>query len=764
MNKLLPHESAELHVSGEAIYTDDLPELAGTLHCALGLSQRAHANIISMDLSAVRSSPGVVDVMIAADIPGRNDCGPIIHDDPILADGLVQCVGQPVFAVIADSYDAARRAAQKVNVEYEDLPAIRTPKEALLKKSFVVPPIHRQTGEPDKKLATAPHRLKGEMDIGGQEQFYLEGQISYAIPKERGSIHLYCSTQHPTEMQHLVAEALALTSSQVTVEVRRMGGGFGGKESQSAMFACIASIAAHRLQQPIKLRLDRDDDFMATGKRHCFYYDYDIGYDNEGRILAAKITLVSRAGYSTDLSPPVVTRALCHFDNAYYLGDVSISAMCGKTNTQSNTAFRGFGGPQGAIAIEYFIDDIARNLGKDPLDVRKLNFYGINERNTTPYAQVIKDNIIHELVDELEQSSDYRQRKDKIREFNLQSPILKKGIALTPVKFGISFNVVHFNQAGALVHIYTDGSILVNHGGTEMGQGLHTKVVQVVAHTLGVSSNTVSATATVTDKIPNTSATAASTGTDLNGKAAEDAALQIKARLAAFAAEIFGGSADDIQFTNDTVSADGQSMAFSDLVQQAYVARVQLWSDGFYATPGINWDRETLSGSPFQYFAYGASVSEVIIDTLTGEWKLLQTDLLHDVGNSINEVIDIGQVEGGFIQGMGWLTLEELHWNDSGRLMTHAPSTYKIPAVNDCPLKFNTRLYKNQNRADTIMRSKAAGEPPLLLAFSVLFAIRDAIASLGDYRINPPLEAPATPEKILSAVMTVQQQADSARA
>ena len=382
---MLPHESAELHVSGEAIYTDDLPELAGTLHCALGLSQRAHANIASMDISAVRSSPGVVDVITAADIPGRNDCGPIIHDDPILADGLVQCVGQPIFAVIAVSYDAARRAVQKANIEYDDLLAIRTPKEALQKQSFVVPPMHRQMGAPDQKLDSAPHRLKGEMDIGGQEQFYLEGQISYAIPKERGCIHLYCSTQHPTEMQHLVAEALALASNQVTVEVRRMGGGFGGKESQSAMFACIASIAAHRLQQPVKLRLDRDDDFMATGKRHCFYYDYDIGYDNDGRILAAKISMVSRAGYSTDLSPPVVTRALCHFDNAYYLSDVSISAMCGKTNTQSNTAFRGFGGPQGAIAIEYIIDDIARDLGKDPLDVRKLNFYGINERNTTPY-------------------------------------------------------------------------------------------------------------------------------------------------------------------------------------------------------------------------------------------------------------------------------------------------------------------------------------------------------------------------------------------
>ena len=753
----IAHESAELHVSGEATYTDDIPELAGTLYGALGLSEKAHARIASIDFTEVIAAPGVVAVLDADAIPGKNDCGPIIADDPILADGLVQCIGQPLFAVIAESYDAARRAVRKARVEYHGLPAVLTPQEAKNQQSYVVPPMQLSRGAPAQKLASALHRLRGELLVGGQEQFYLEGQISYAVPKEQKGMHVYCSTQHPSEMQHLVARALNLQSNQVSVEVRRMGGGFGGKESQSALFACVAATAAQKLNRPVKLRLDRDDDFMATGKRHCFFYEYEVGYDDDGKILAAKVEMVSRAGYSTDLSPPVATRAVCHFDNAYYLSDVEIIALCGKTNTQSNTAFRGFGGPQGAIAIEYIIDNIAREIGKDPLDVRKLNFYGKQEeRNVTPYGQSIADNVIHELVDELETESQYRSRRQAIRAFNRTSPVLKKGIALTPVKFGISFNVVHFNQAGALVHIYTDGSILVNHGGTEMGQGLHTKVSQVVAHELGVNFDRVRATATATDKIANTSATAASTGADLNAKAAEDAARQIKTRLAEFAAAQLGGNADEVTFADDKVTVNGKAVAFGDLIQQAYHARVQLWSDGFYATPKLSWDRDTLTGRPFYYYAYGAAVSEVIIDTLTGEWKLLRADLLHDAGNSINPAIDIGQVEGGFIQGMGWLTLEELHWNADGRLMTHAPSTYKIPAVNDCPTEFHTRLFNNQNHENTILRSKAVGEPPLLLSFSVLFAIRDAIASVADYQVNPPLNAPATPEAILNAVMALQ--------
>ena len=757
-----PHESAHLHVAGEACYVDDIPEIAGTVHAALGLSEKAHARIRSLDLDAVRAVPGVVAVLTAADIPGPNDCGPIIHDDPILADGLVQYVGQPMFVVVAETNDVARRAARLAKVDYEVLPAVLTPQEAKRQKSYVLPPMHLQRGDPGTAMAAAPRRLAGEMYVGGQEQFYLEGQISYAVPKEDGCLHLYCSTQHPTEMQHVVAHALDLVANQVTVEMRRMGGGFGGKESQSALFACVAAVAAQRLRRPVKIRVDRDDDFMITGKRHCFHYEYEVGFGDDGVIRAATVEMAARAGFSADLSGPVCTRAVCHFDNAYFLPDVDILALAGKTNTQSNTAFRGFGGPQGAIAIEYILDNVARELGRDPLDVRKANFYGTTDRNVTPYGMQVEDNVIRELVAELEESSEYRERRRATRTFNESSPVLKKGIALTPVKFGISFNVVHYNQAGALVHVYTDGSVLVSHGGTEMGQGLNTKVAQVVAHELGVSLAHVRSTAADTSKVANTSATAASTGSDLNGKAGQDAARQIRQRLAEFAAATFGGRAEDVAFAADAVTVGGKAIAFPDLVQQAYRARVQLWSDGFYATPKLHWDARTMSGRPFFYFAYGAAVSEVIVDTLTGEFKLLRADLLHDAGDSINPAIDIGQVEGAFIQGMGWLTTEELWWNKDGVLMTHAPSTYKIPSVNDCPADFRTKLYQNSNVEDTIHRSKATGEPPLLLPFSVLFAIRDAIASLGAYRVHPPLDAPATGESILKAINAVRAAAPEA--
>ncbi len=748
----VPHESAALHVAGEASYVDDIAELAGTCYIALGLSQQAHASIKSIDLDAVESAPGVVAVLTAADIPGKNDCGPIIDDDPILADGLVQYVGQPIFAVVADSQTAARKAAKLAKIDYETLPAVLDIASGKQQQSWVLPPMQLRRGDADSAITQAQHKMKGEFCVGGQEQFYLEGQISYVAPKEDGCLHLWCSTQHPTEMQHVVAHALGIDFNQVLVEMRRMGGGFGGKESQSAIFACIASIAAHRLQRPVKLRLDRDDDMMITGKRHGFDFAYEVGYDQDGLIRGAKIDMAAQAGFSADLTGPVVTRAVCHFDNAYYLGDVAIDAYSVKTNTQSNTAFRGFGGPQGALAIEYIIDSIARELGKEPQQVRKLNFYDNDFRNTTPYGQIVEDNVIHELVAELEQSSDYYARREAVTAFNRDSPVLRKGLAITPVKFGISFNVVHFNQAGALVHVYTDGSVLVNHGGTEMGQGLHTKVSQVVALELGIDMTQVRATANDTSKVANTSATAASTGSDLNGKAAQDAARQIRDRLTQFAAERFGGEAAEVVFQAGVVHCAGQAITFPELVQQAYENRVQLWSDGFYKTPGLNWDRDKMQGSPFYYFSYGAAVSEVVIDTLTGEFKLLQADILHDAGNSINPAIDIGQVEGAYIQGMGWLTSEELCWNEQGRLTTHAPSTYKIPTITDCPVKFDTRLYKNQNVKDTILRSKAVGEPPLLLPFSVFFAIRDAIASLADNRINPTLRAPATPEAILDAI------------
>ncbi len=761
------HESAVLHVLGEATYTDDVPELRGTLHAALGLSQKAHANIKSIDLDPVRRATGVVAVYTAASIPGTNDCGPIIHDDPILADALVQYVGQPIFIVVADSHDNARRAARLAVIDYEELPAILTPQAAKAAQSFVLPPMRLRRGDYETAFKAAPHVVKGEFYVGGQEQFYLEGQISYAIPKEDKTMLVLCSTQHPSEMQHIVAHALGVHSHSVVVECRRMGGGFGGKESQSGMWAACASIAAAKLKRPVKLRADRDDDMIVTGKRHCFHYDYQVGYDDTGRIVAAKVEMVSRAGFSADLSGPVATRAVCHFDNAYYLSDVDILALCGKTNTQSNTAFRGFGGPQGAIAIEYIVDEIARNLGMDALDVRKRNLYGRNDeegRNVTQYGQKVADNVIHELIAELEQSSEYRRRRAEINAYNAKSAVLKKGLALTPVKFGIAFNLTHLNQAGALVHVYVDGSILVNHGGTEMGQGINTKVAQVVAHELGVDLSHVRVTAADTSKVANTSATAASTGADLNGKAAQDAARQIKERLAALAATLFGGRADEVRFAADEVSLSGQKIAFAALVQKAYMARIQLWSDGFYATPGLHWDAKSMTGNPFYYFAYAAAAAEVVVDTLTGEWRLLRADALYDAGQSLNPAIDVGQVEGAFIQGMGWLTTEELWWNKAGKLMTHAPSTYKIPGISDCPNDFRVRLFKNRNASDSIHRSKAVGEPPLLLPFSVFYAIRDAVSAAGDHKVNPPLNAPATSEAILKAVDAVQAAVQTASA
>jgi xanthine dehydrogenase large subunit len=751
-----PHESAELHVLGQATYTDDIPELQCTLHAALGLSAKPHARITAMDFAPVRACAGVVAVYTVADIPGVNDCGPIIHDDPILAAGEVLYVGQPIFIVVADTHDNARRAARKAVISYEELPAILTPQEAKAAQSYVLPPMRLQRGDSQAAFERAPHVVRGQLYVGGQEQFYLEGQIAYAVPKEDSAMLVQCSTQHPSEMQHVVAHALGLHSHKVQVECRRMGGGFGGKESQSALWAACAAIAAQHLRRPVKLRADRDDDMLVTGKRHCFYYEYEVGYDDDGRILAARVDMTSRAGFSADLSGPVATRAVCHFDNAYYLSDVDIRAACGKTNTQSNTAFRGFGGPQGAIAIEYVIDEIARTLGRDALDIRKLNFYGKAERNVTPYGQEIVDNVIHELVAELEESSEYRSRRTAVNAYNLASPVLKKGLALTPVKFGIAFNVTHLNQAGALVHVYVDGSVLVNHGGTEMGQGINTKVNQVVAHELGLDLDHVRCTATDTSKVANTSATAASTGADLNGKAAQDAARQIRERLAAHAAKLFGGDAADVEFFGNAVHVNGQSVPFAELVQKAYLARVQLWSDGFYATPHLHWDPKTMNGHPFSYYAYGAAVSEVVIDTLTGEWKLLRADALYDAGQSLNPAIDIGQVEGAFIQGMGWLTTEELWWNPAGKLMTHAPSTYKIPAVSDCPEDFRVKLFDNRNVEDSIHRSKAVGEPPLLLPFSVFFAIRDAVSSVGGHKVNPPLNAPATSEEILRAIAAVE--------
>ncbi|MFX1672947.1 xanthine dehydrogenase molybdopterin binding subunit [Paraburkholderia sp. A2WS-5] len=753
----LPHESADLHVSGEARYTDDIPELHGTLHAALGLSRHAHARIVALDLARVRAMPGVVVVLSAADIPGENNCGPVLHDDPVLAQDEVQYLGQPVFAVIATSHQLARRAAALAAsddvVRYAPLEAVLDIAEAKARQQYVLPPLRLTRGEPAARIAAAPHRIAGTFAVGGQEQFYLEGQVAYALPEEQDGMLVYSSTQHPSEMQQLIAHLIGWPAHRVMCECRRMGGGFGGKESQSALFACVAALAAYKLRRPVKLRADRDDDFLITGKRHDALYEYEAGYDDAGRLLGARVEIALRAGYSADLSGAVATRAVCHFDNAYYLSDVEIVALCCKTNTQSNTAFRGFGGPQGALVMEVMLDGIARALGRDPLDVRRANYYGIGERDVTPYGQRVADNVLAPLTEQLLASSQYAARRAALAAFNRTSPVLKRGIALTPVKFGISFNVPHLNQAGALVHVYRDGSVLVNHGGTEMGQGLNTKVAQVVAGVFGLPLAQLRVSATDTSKVANTSATAASTGSDLNGKAAEDAALAIRTRLATLAATQYGGAPENVAFEDGLVRVNGKAIAFAEFVETAYLKRVQLWSDGFYATPTVHWDARTLTGHPFYYFAYGAAVSEVVVDTLTGEWKLVRADLLHDAGQSINPAIDIGQVEGGFIQGMGWLTSEELWWNRDGKLMTHAPSTYKIPAISDTPAAFHVQLYRNENAEPTVFRSKAVGEPPLLLPFSVLLAIREAIgAAVPEAREAAPLNAPATPEAILHAI------------
>ena len=754
---VLRHESAHLHVSGRAVYCDDLPLPANALHAVFGLSPIAHGHVRSADLTQVLSAPGVVAVATAADIPGDNNYGGIIPDDPIFAEGLVQYAGQPMFAVAASSHLAARKAAQRAQFEFERLPAILDIRSALAANSHVMPTQTLVRGSPHQQLAVAAHRLNGTVVIGGQDHLYLEGQIAIAIPQEDGVMLVHSSTQHPTEVQHVVAHALGRSLQDVTVQCRRMGGGFGGKESQAALIAAAAAVLANKTGRPVKLRLDRAADMLMTGKRHDFLADYDVGFDAEGRITALTVMLASRCGYSADLSGPVNDRAVCHIDNAYFLEHVEIVSHRCKTHTVSNTAFRGFGGPQGMMVIEQIIEDIARTLGRDALAVRRANYYGLHTRNVTPYGMTVEDNVLHTITDQLEASSDYRRRRRAIAEWNAANPVIKRGLALTPVKFGISFNATFYNQAGALLHVYKDGSVRINHGGTEMGQGLHTKIVQIVAEELGLPVSAIRVTATDTGTVPNTSATAASSGSDLNGKAAQAAARTIRERLLNFACTTYRVTRSDIRFDQGSVQIGAERIRFGDLATQAYLARVQLSATGFYRTPKIHWDRTTFSGRPFFYFAYGAAVAEVAIDTLTGETRLLRADILHDVGRSLNPALDRGQIEGGFLQGVGWLTTEELWWNANGELKTHAPSTYKIPTARDWAQDTRVALLAQEpNREDTIHRSKAVGEPPLMLAISVLHAIRDAVAACGDGSVLPNLPSPATPEAVLKAVMAVR--------
>lgn len=788
VGKSITHESAHLHVSGKANYVDDIAEVEGTLYAGLGLAEIAHGKIINMDLSAVWQAEGVVSVLTGTELL-HNNCGPVVADEPIIATDTVSFFGQVIFVVVAKTYQQAQQASRLAKVTYEALEPILTIEQAIARQSWILPPVQLTAGDANAKLAVAPYRLQGMAQVGGQEHFYLEGQICYAYPKEEDMLQVLCSTQHPTEMQLLISEAVGYGMHQVSVEVRRMGGGFGGKESQSAQWACITAILSVKLKRPVKLRLDRDTDMIVTGKRHGFAYQWDVGFDEQGMILGLYIQLASNCGSSTDLSGPVNDRAICHVDNGYYLDAVTIDSLRCKTNTVSNTAFRGFGGPQGMFPIEYLMDDIGYALDIDPLIIRQRNFYtamseqagidfsaeNIDEiapRSRTPYGTYVKDNILPDLVSKLAEHCDYFTRRETIKSFNEQSPIIKKGLALTPVKFGISFNATLFNQAGALVHIYTDGTILVNHGGTEMGQGLYSKIRQIVAHEFSLDLSKIRLSATDTAKVPNTSATAASSGTDLNGKAAQAACINIRNRLQTFAAELANTKPNQVQFKDGYIYASGQSWQFAEFIKLAYQARIQLWDSGFYKTPDIHWNPVLRYGRPFFYFAYGAAASEVAIDTLTGESKVLRVDILHDVGNSINPAIDIGQIEGGFIQGMGWLTSEELYWVPEGRkqghLFTHAPSTYKIPTATDMPKIFNVNLYDNQNLENTIHRSKAVGEPPFMLALSVFSALRDAVSAnittpilQNGIKVKPFLSAPATPEAILQAIVNAKQLVNS---
>ncbi len=777
MGKPLPHDAAPLHVTGQARYVDDIPLPVNTLHLAFGLSACAHGAITAMDLAAVRAAPGVVAVLDAAALPDMPDCSPSTHDEPLLAVGTVHYIGQPVFLVVADSHLAARKAARLGQITCTERPALLTVDDALAANSrFENGPIVWAKGDASAEITKARHVIEGQFEVGGQEHFYLEGQIAACLPQEGGDMLVYSSTQHPSEIQHKVAHALHLPMHAVRVEVRRMGGGFGGKESQGNALAVACAIAARATGRPCKMRYDRDDDMMITGKRHDLKIKYRAGVDDLGRILGLEFTHLIRCGWAQDLSLPVADRAMLHADNCYHLPAIRIESHRLKTNTQSATAYRGFGGPQGMVGIERVMDHIAHTVGVDPLQVRRANFYRANGASgpgtghrfggphspvnaapqTTPYHMPVEDFIGHELVAELERTSDYQSRRRAIAAWNASSPILKKGIALTPVKFGISFTLTWLNQAGALVHVYQDGSIHLNHGGTEMGQGLFQKVAQVAAGVFGVPAEKVKITATDTAKVPNTSATAASSGADLNGMAAKAACETIRDRMAAFIADKHGVKPDTVRFEGGTVRLAGEVFSFDQVAAWAYQARISLSSTGFYATPKIVWDRVKGSGRPFLYFAYGAAVTEVVIDTLTGENRILRADLLHDTGTSLNPALDIGQIEGAYVQGAGWLTTEELVWNSKGMLTTHAPSTYKIPACSDRPPVFNVALWGKPNREDTVGKSKAVGEPPFMLGISAFYALSDAIAACGDGSVYPALDGPATAERVLAAVQRVR--------
>ena len=748
-----PHESGIKHVSGRAYYTDDIPEPLETLYGAIGWSKKAHAIIKKINLDEVVKSAGVIAVVTGKDIVGRNDVGPVYDGDPIFPKK-AEYYGQPLFAVAAKTTELARKAVLKAKISYKTLKPIITIQNALKKKSFVLKEKIIKKGEALKAIENSVNRLKGNFTTGSQEHFALEGQTAFVIPEEDNDFKVFSSTQHPSETQQIIAKMLNQKSNTITVETRRIGGGFGGKETQSFIFAAICTLLAKKTKHPVKLRMDRDDDIIITGKRHDFYSEYEVGFDELGVIKGLKLKLASRCGISPDLSEAINERALLHIDNAYYLENVLVENYLCKTNTASNTAFRGFGGNQGMMAIENIIDHIATSLKKDSAEIRRRNFYQKKKKNITHYNMKIEDNVIQEIFDQLIKSSNYKSRQLSIKKFNKGNKYIKKGIALTPVKFGISFTTWHLNQAGALVHIYcNDGSVHVNTGAIEMGQGTYTKIAQLAANAFGLPFNKIKVSATRTDKVPNTSASAASSTTDLNGAAALNAISKIKQNLASFVKRKYKIKNGEAVYENGMIKFKGKSFKFNTLIKEAYLNRVSLSSSGFYTTPKIYFDKKTFKGRPFLYFCYGAAVSEVVIDTLTGENKIIRADILHDAGKAINPAIELGQIEGGFVQGAGWLTMEEVKWKSNGQLTTHSPSTYKIPAASDMPEKFNVEIFKKgKNNENVINKSKTTGEPPLMNAMSVFFAIKNAIASIGNYNITPILDAPATPEKILMSI------------
>jgi len=750
----IPHESGKKHVSGYANYTDDIVEPEGTIYGAIGWAKKSHALIKNMDLNEVIKSEGVISVITHNDIPGRNDVGAVYDGDPIFPSKKVEYYGQPLFAVAAKSTELARKAVLKAKIIYKTLKPIITIQDALKKKSFVLKGQTIKRGNPLEKIKEAANYLKNNFTLGSQEHFYLEGQVALVIPQEDNDFKVFSSTQHPSETQQIIAKMLNQKSNSINVVVRRIGGGFGGKETQSFMFAAICTLLANKTKRPVKLRMDRDDDIIITGKRHDFYSEYEVGYNGFGIIEGLKIKLAARCGMSPDLSGAINTRALLHLDNAYYLPNLLVDNYLCKTNTCSSTAFRGFGGNQGMMVIENIIDNISRCLNKDPAEIRIRNFYQKDRKNITHYGMKIEDNIINEIFNKLIKSSNYKSRVIEIKKFNSKNKYLKKGIAATPVKFGISFTTRHLNQAGALVHIYcNDGSVHLNTGAIEMGQGSYTKIAQLVAKELGLPFNKVKVSAAQTDKVPNTSASAASSTTDLNGAAALNAVHKIKKNLATFVKRKYKLKNTHAIYENGLIKFRGKSFRFNSLIKDAYLNRVSLSSSGFYSTPKIYFDKNTFSGRPFLYFCYGAAVSEVIIDTLTGENKILKVDVLHDAGKAINPAIELGQIEGGFVQGAGWLTIEEVNWKSNGQITTHSPSTYKIPAVNDMPKKFNVKIYKEgKNKENVVNKSKTTGEPPLMNAMSVFFAIKDAVASIKNHSEVINFDAPATNERILMSI------------